>query len=68
MRSEFHALIAHQSIDLVSVPGLSTSYPQPVPEGRRAVTAWHTPGLRGTMRAIEATIVTPGHQEKERCG
>lgn len=43
---------------------LSTSYPQPVPAGRRAVTVCHMPGLRGTVCDFQARTVSLGHKEK----
>ena len=65
---ELRRLVARQSIKRVTAPGLSTSYPQPVPLGRRAVTVWHTSGLGGTMRVFQAQIVSSGHSKKEGCG
>ena len=68
LKAEPRPLIAHQSIGSIAVPELSTSYPQPVPAGRRAVTVWHTCGLRGTVRVFQAHMVSLGHSKKGGCG
>ena len=61
---EVHPLIAHQSTRSGAVLGLSTSYPQPVPPGRRAVTVWHRPGSARNDACVSGTGRVVGSQQE----